>query len=509
MPAPNDRGRAWSAALAAALLLEWAFLAWASRGVTIDYPHGFIALLDILATTGLRRGLAVDLWRPPLPWVIITPVVAAAYRLGGPGAALRAAHAVMPGFLALSAWVSYRAYRTRYRLSTSLAAAVLLAANPLALAFSPFLLFDVFSMLDGTAFLLASVSFAEKPTRRRWAVLLACYCVSLLSRYHLAILALVPVACVFAAPRPWSAAAGARAVVRTWVWALPLAACLIVGGLYLALGRLVPGFPDLRFMVKTALVHASRRESWWSAVYARSLWRQLGPALLVPAAWGVCRWLRGGVRERSLALGLLVPLALLSTVVDFRDQRYALFLLPLLYGALAEGLEAAVAPRWAPAVALAALALAPWSESRASIAALEREPALRPACYERVGAEVAAAFDRGECVELRRGQVVSLPTLDWIARESPMLIISDEALDYYLPDRPELRGFGGDWATCSKGLVVLPRLEGYDWPAPARWEGDDLVRGYLKSADGRYRLAWSATAAGLRPASGGRLAALP
>ncbi len=493
MPTEPGRGRLVRAAFAAVLLLEWALIAFLARGITLDFPHGFDALFNILAVTRALRDVMIQLWRPPLPWLVVAAPIGAAYRLWGPQGAMTAAHALMPGFLVLGAWLSYRLYLRKFSAGTALTAAALLAANPLALVFSPFALFDVFSMMDGTAFVLAGVAFAERRTPKRWLLLVGCYCATLLSRYHMAVLGALPALFVFAAPRPWSFSRAVRETFFSCAWAVPLVAAPLIAGLYVALPHVVPWAPDPRAFFIEARMYASERSTWATSLYARSLYEQLGPALCALAALGAGRWLaKGRAFEQQLLIALVVPVVVLSTVIAQRDQRYILFLLPLVYAAVAEGLDLAVSlaggGRKARAALLAAAALcAPWRASLRSLRAVARDPAYRLPLYQDLARRVAAEQARGACLENASGGVIVLRTLPAISNDSPMLLLGDRTLAYFLPPAPRLAPVGEG---CASWVLVVPKF--LVTPIEAtRWDSAEVVRVYVtKGAEAPQTLVW-------------------
>src|SRR4051812_32834801 len=84
---------------AAVLLVYVGALVALGRRFTVDFHDGIDAIDNALLF--MRTGPAYAHFvaqRPPLGWLLLSPVLAAAWRLGGPLAALKACHAVMPLF---------------------------------------------------------------------------------------------------------------------------------------------------------------------------------------------------------------------------------------------------------------------------------------------------------------------------------------------------------------------------------------------------------------------------
>lgn len=418
---------------AAIAALYGALVVWRCRGVTADYWDALHTLMDALRPWPGGEALAFTITRPPVGWLLLSPVVGLAQRLGGRPAALEAAHVAMAALPAVILWVSWRLYSRALSAPAAAAAALGLAANPLLLRYAPFPLLDVFSALALLPFLWAGWRWCEKPTARSWALLLGAYVLAVLSRYQFCLVILAPAA--------WALWKGGvkRAAPLAALPPLCYGACvLVLAALEAWLGREPWSFALPRASSDFAGVFlvnvAGKAPAEWS-VYLVSLWEQLGPFWLALTAGGLWAWLRGGGVGRYAALSVVLPLAALSLLAN-KEQRYALSFLPALYGAAGAGLDAAAS--WArrrglpPAgAALAACVLLPWTATFASWEFIGKDDSLRSGVFWRAAAAVGSAG----CVGWRGPEVILRPTVRAIAVDEQRPTLGAPTLSFFTTAR--------------------------------------------------------------------------
>src|SRR5262245_33518360 len=109
-----------------------------SRGLTNDDWDGVKAVNNALlfVRTG-ARAIPLDLQRPPLGWLLMSPWLGAAYHWGGAAAALRLAHRLWPLYLGALLLATYAWLRRIVAPGPAAAAAVLMAFNPILVQFAP------------------------------------------------------------------------------------------------------------------------------------------------------------------------------------------------------------------------------------------------------------------------------------------------------------------------------------------------------------------------------------
>jgi hypothetical protein len=374
-------------AAAAATLAYWGALAAASRGLTVEKWDGIQALMNGVSLLG-AGDFQLNLTRPPLGWALLAPFAAAGYAEAGPAGAFEAARLVMPGFAALLAAASYWLFRRRLSIPTAAALALVTACDPLLLSQAPFVLFDAFAGAAALPFLWASWRAVESPTGSRFAAAFAAYVAAVLARYQLAAWILVPIAGL-------ALRSGVKKAFLSKFWLFPPAAYPVCAALTALLawaaGRegafqaLAQAERGMRFVI--SFNAAQSRNAWW--LYFEWLDWQMGVLLLfaLPGLWA---WLRDERGEgRFFAAALLVPFGLMSLAAPWKEERYLLQVLPLLYAAVGEGFEAAwralgPARRYALVPAFALLALAPWKQTLDEWKVLREERALRTTAHWRL-----------------------------------------------------------------------------------------------------------------------------
>lgn len=372
---------------AAAAAVYAAGLVWLGRALTVDYHDGLAAILNgLLLFHAAPVSARFDAQRPPLGWVLMAAPLSWVYARFGALAALRACHALMPLWLAALALLTYTLAARVASKPAAAAAALLLAANPLTLQYAPFALLDIVSGVAAAVFAHAALTWAREPSPRARARLCAAGVAAALAKYPLAALMLGPAAVALWAPRG-TLPARLRA-------AAPLALTIpLAGGIVLAVVCLLSAAVEPAQAAPALARSASRlwTDLSWNAwardpaprgLYLSSLLAQLGwPGALVALA-GLAAWLKEERGGRVLAAAFLLQL-LAMTVVGWKEQRYAIPLLPFAYAALAGGLDylAGLMPKETPvgartaALAILVLAFAPWNATAAAVRALRADPA--------------------------------------------------------------------------------------------------------------------------------------
>ncbi len=457
-------------ALAAAVLggLVWARVWGVCRDVTLEPWHGVLGLMNIAAITGHGGDrMLYTPSRPPAGVAIATPFLAS--RSGEPRRALAAVRVLMPGVFAVVVAVSFLFFSRLFSLPAAFAAGGLLALDPLALSQAPFFLFDIGAGLPALLFLWAAWRQMESPTAGRRAMTAAAAALAATSRYHLPVLFLAPMAQVLIRGR-----GGPRErlieLVRSGLWLTPLWGALGFGVLQSGLEWLAHGSPpvlrDLQMVwleLRANLGDVNPARPWW--LYADGLWAQLGSRLSWLGLTGVGVWCaRRRPRDSYLALALLLPLAAMSGVVRNRDHRYALFLLPLVYAAVGEGIEAVTtwlkagrALRWS--IAAACLGMGPIGATMASWRYIKEEPVLRSRAFLDLAGWLEGRVPPDGCVGWRAGDIAMPLERGPGGPGRPDFLMGAPVFRYFVARRlEELRS--GAVASCAPAVIVEPGTDG-------------------------------------------------
>lgn len=493
MSRPKPEEPRWPLAALALYALALAALGWR---ISFEDWDGVKTIQNALLVWKVPDlGLPLDLKRPPLAWLPLSPVLAASYALGGATGALRAARLFMPFVLAGVLYACRRFFGLRHEPRVAWLLVLLLALNPLAVQFAPFVNLDIPAMLGTLVFLWAARRWLRERTPRAFALLAAACTAAFLFKYHLGLLLLGPMA-VEARARRWTSR----------VWALPAVVWL---GSVAALGVLVCW--AARAEPRAWLF--AWRELWQNfsfnvltpkestpALYALTLARELGPALAALAGWGWWTWLRSREDEDFLyAASLAGPLLAMSLLVPNREARYALPLMPLLYGAVGAGVEAlrewlptGQSARWQALVAGALLL--PWGELARVTRYLASEPSMHTDVPWALGRLAAGRAAPGECVAWKEGDLL-LRAEDPVFRYEPALALGAPTFRFFspLPVR-EVRGGPAEAGACRAAVTVVPRYG----PEGERWSGAPLARVYAGASDAGVPL-WDVLDAGVVP----------
>lgn len=466
-------GPPWVLAFLAAHL---AALIWLGRGLVNEDWDGIKTINNAVLVAGARdTGIGFDGKRPPAGWLLVSPVLGAAYRRAGAAGALAACRWAMPCFLTLLLYFSHRRFARSFSPAAAGALLALMACNPILLQFAPFAAVDIFAGLAVLAFLAAAAAFVERSDRRRWAALAAASVFLFLSKYHLGILLAAPAVLLLLEGRSKDALAVAALAPLAWLAALAALSGLIAWTTRGSPGALSAAWSDLWTNFAFNVLTPKQSGPW---LYAAALWRQLGAGLAALALAGFASWCSSREREdRLAALALGGALAAMSWAIPNKEARYAIPLLPLVYAALGRGLELAAARlgrEGLPKAALfaAALLLAPWSASAAALRYLATEPSARTEVPWALGARLESEVPPGGCVGWRQGDV-SFPIAEPLFRYEPASVLGAPTFRFFVR-RPvkELREGSDDGVACAPAVVVVPR-EGPDGP---RWSGGPLAR---------------------------------
>jgi hypothetical protein len=328
----------------------------------------------------------------------------------------------------------YAAARRLFSREAALCALAAFAANPLLVKYAPIALFDTLGALATIPVFWAFYLAAERRTPRAYALALAAYTIGVLARFQISPLIAAPLA-FLAVDRP-------KELTRSPFWLMPVAAYAVaslVTGVIVALnsplgaaGAFLNSQRDIisvytgNFGSRIAGPLAPVGAAGWLS-YPLSLARQLGApaaALAVVGLW--CSLRSEDKARRFLGIAALVSLAALSAPVN-KEHRYSIAVLPIVYGALAAGLDAAAGPpRRAPLRAAAAavlLALLPWRLTAEAWRWVSEEPSYRSPAPWSVAAALTATRPAGGCVRWRGGNVNlynQLPSFDMDAKIATM-----------------------------------------------------------------------------------------
>lgn len=469
-----------------------------SRGITVDYWDGIKAMINAVLISGQDiPGAVLDAKRPPAGWLAFAPVVAAAYKVKGPWAALKACHVVMPFFLAGLLFASHILFTRLFTPGLSLILVAVMAANPLLIQYAPFALLDIFSGLGALLFLWAAWRCLEAPSPKTFWLAFAAYLFAFLSKYHLGLLILAPLA--YRAFEPVSGITPLDRVRRLFspLWAMP-PLCYVSAVAIIGLLSFATAGPRGGLMSQIASVHSQLATNLSSNVfeqavperplYVKSLWNQLGPVLFFAAAWGLWTWLKERKpHEVYLALALILPVGVLS-VFQYQEQRYIIPFLPIAYAALGRGLDSLLARTQGrglrQALLLLPLVLIPWKTSLASARYLRDELSVHTKAPWELAKVVEDMVPPGACVGWEGG------LMSW--RQQTVFPIGFDVQPQLAPPtmafftRRGVKSLDGDNPPlpCEPVVTVVPNRA----PQGLRWEDQALARVYDGARVERWRV---------------------
>ncbi len=473
---------------------------WLSRGLTVDTWDGIQAVENALVAAKARTPSdwgGPQVVRPPFGWLLASPLVAWRYAAAGPLAALRLFQSLM--VLAVAALLAV-SHRINGRLASERAAAAALLAmalNPLLIEFAPFVSMDLIAPLALLPFLWAAVRYDESPSLGRYAALLGAYVAAFLTKYHLGVAILVPLAYPLVDPRRRGDLLGRlRTFILNPVWLMPALCWLATVAFWTALkiwtwqdGHIFAWEEFLKSheMLFNALIdnvggsatgHLAMIAPPSRFYYIEVLAYQLGWPLLAFAALGWASWWRSRDPLRlhaALALGCLFGFLVFFLYRPY--AHYAFTIAPLVYAAVAQGLDVGFGrlrtARGRAWTAGAVILLSPWDHAADSIRYLRSDPPIRSSVISRLAAAVEAASAPGQCVGWVEGEMALPPS--GLRYEPWPLLFGRQTFSYFTTRHvalPEMR------ERCEPKIFVVPR----DWPQsfrqPPRWDSPALARIY-------------------------------
>ncbi len=488
-----------------------------TRDVQWESYDGMVSLTNALVAGGQAPpGAALTHTRPLLSWLVLVPAVIAGGQTPDLRAALMAAHSIMSLLAATAVAAAYLLLRGLFPAPLAAGLSLLMAANPLLLRYAPFMLFDAASALPVLLFLAAGWKHQRTPGAASFALMLGAYVLAVMSRYQLGLLAMVPGLYQALAPGAGGLGRRLRKAVLSPGWLLPpLAYGLIVVILGLVsrtitpdpVGRCIAGaHAELLNVVAINM----NKESPRSFFYIASAARHLGVLPATLAGIGLLQWLAGSdAPRRFLALGAVLPLAILSLAIGNQEQRYLLSFLPILYATLGQGVV------WAAGMAggsrkalIAAAALtaaaAPWPASLAAGRFLRSEPTLRSPAANHLGRWLQEQLPPGGCAVWAGGDLVLRPTQPDVAGQEQMPMLNSLVMRVYAR-RLVLENSDRAAHGCATVLVAAAA----DPPAPGPGDREFRVEAYAADPGGapipgtalRGVRRWTVTAAGASPAA--------
>lgn len=499
------------------LIVYFGLIACLSRGVSVDLWDGLLSILNALSLVGAESVPPIfTISRPPIGYLILSPVLGGAFRWGGLSMVIPVCHFIMPLFLIVLFWVCHQFFLRLYSPFVAGFTVLAMSFNPLLIRYAPFALFDIGAALFMIPFLYAGYRYLQAPSAKAYAALVFTYCLAVLFRYHLCILFLAPLACHFFTFRGGGLLLRLHRWLTTPLWLLPpLGYVLTILFMGCILWSVSPGsfieclrevHQDLLNNVFLSNVAGKESVSWTK--YFISLWRQLGPGLFFAMIFGVSVWLRrrSGM-DKYFASSFLVLVAAMSFGINHKEQRHLIALLPLAYLAVGEGLRALLSrlpdSRLSQVSVLACASLLfPWTRCLASFRFLRSEPAIHSDAPRQLGRILESETPAEGCVGWIDGDIVFHNQMhsELIDGNEQMFLLGSPVMPLFTK-RKVVERRGASWGECRPSMVVQSRTSSGAGMNDSTKEAV-LAKVYeISAGDGRQALRWEVFLNGVRPAA--------